>query len=660
MSSIEELNQDVQNICEDVKQLIIDFKGGETGFQYAQRTGLVYFVEPDGPAQQQGLEAKIWYVELLDHQQFDDNLYQQRKRGDSPFTIQFSKDQSSESLEAKACKDVVGRAGLFPDKEAMKKEVLKNSIIEEYNVQDFYKETGCWQRIARSNSFEYVTLGVISFNAIWLWIDTDFNESESLLQADVIFQVAEHFFCAFFSAEWLIRFMSFEYKKHCLKDAWFIFDTFMVSMMVMETWCITIVMVAVGGGGEALVDTSMLRLLRLMRLTRISRMVRLLRAMPELLFMLKGMMAATRSVFFTMTLLILVLYVFGIICRQLADGTVMGAKYFPTVMTAMYSLSIHAALLDGVGGVLTEVGQESMATGFVFSCTIGLASLTVLNMLVGVLCEVVSAVAATEKEEMAVSFVKTKVLHILSILSGSDQDDDNAFKEGAEDGLISKEEFSVLMKHPDAVKALKDVGVDVVTLVDYASLIFQSDARGQSFNRKLEFHEFMDLVLMLRGGNPATVKDIADLRKFIHGQNTSRNNKLSEMEEKLDSTLEKMDWMCQAMAESLGKPPPTFGGADSKYKSVWADDCPQEKEEDAEVLANRMNRLERQMSQSTTNLSTSGKIKKNVFSVGQDLIAGVRNSAPKNMTRAATRTESLDVSDSDTADAVIQQTRSVF
>ena len=45
------------------------------------------------------------------------------------------------------------------------------------------------------------------------------------------------------------------------------------------------------------------RLVRLLRLTRMARMARLLRAMPELLVLIKGMVVAMRSVFFTLCLL---------------------------------------------------------------------------------------------------------------------------------------------------------------------------------------------------------------------------------------------------------------------------------------------------------------------------------------------------------------------
>eukprot|EP00971_Amphidinium_carterae_P054125 1065787-Amphidinium_carterae.1 len=48
-----------------------------------------------------------------------------------------------------------------------------------------------------------------------------------------------------------------------------------------------------------------------------------------------------------------------------------------------------------------------------------LAALTVMNMLIGVLCEVVSATAATEKEEMLVTYVNEKLRSVVKLI---DQD----------------------------------------------------------------------------------------------------------------------------------------------------------------------------------------------------------------------------------------------
>merc|ERR1719387_2770692 len=76
--------------------------------------------------------------------------------------------------------------------------------------------------------------------------------------------------------------------------------------MILETWIMPLI--SSGGGG-----LSQLSILRLLRLLRLSRMARLMRSVPELLTLIKGIVAATRSVGSALVLLIIETYVFAII-----------------------------------------------------------------------------------------------------------------------------------------------------------------------------------------------------------------------------------------------------------------------------------------------------------------------------------------------------------
>merc|ERR1719277_1156747 len=167
-----------------------------------------------------------------------------------------------------------------------------------------------------------------------------------------------------------------------------------------------------------------------------------------------------------------------------------------------------------------------------------------MNLLIGVLCEVVGSVSAAEKEAIAVSLVKEKVVQVLSE-HGLDTDGD---------GLISKEELHGLAEHEEAAKHLQDAGIDVVGLLDLADVIFQSDLHGHEFKKKLNFAEFMDLVLQLRGSNAATVKDIVDLRKFVHTKTTLASNQMARVEDR----LKRLDRNIEVAynSEVLGQTPP--------------------------------------------------------------------------------------------------------
>lgn len=410
---------------------------------------------------------------------------------------------------------------MFIDAAAMKQKMRESMMKPVYDVSDYYKTKGFCQKIARNPIFDNVTLSVIAFNALWMWVDTDLNDSPELLKAHPVFQTAEHFFCAYFSFEWIMRFGAFRRKRDGLKDAWFCFDTFMVSMMVAETWVLTAVMAAAAGGsagGGGLGNASMLRLLRLLRLSRMARMAKLLRSMPELLILVKGMVAAARSVFFTLVLLFVAVYMFAIAFRQLTDGTPLGAKHFSTVIAAMHTLFLDGTLLDGTGQLVRDLLDESWVYVLVLYVFVTLAALMVMNMLIGVLCEVVSAVAAAERDSISVATVKEGITNMIS-RGGLDTDGDN---------MISKAEFNAILYDQDAIRLLNSVDVDTYGLVDLSDFIFSSGDDTQE-ETQLSFEEFIDIVLSLRGSNTATVKDVVELRKIIMERFKNIEGKLDQL-----------------------------------------------------------------------------------------------------------------------------------
>lgn len=284
-----------------------------------------------------------------------------------------------------------------------------------------------------------------------------------------------------------------------------------------------------GGGWGGLGNASILRIFRLLRLSRMTRMIRLLRMMPELVILVKGMVAAIRSVFFTFCLLFIMLYVFGITFRQLAGGNaVLSELYFKSVPTSMYNLLIHGTFLDSLSDVVLSIGAQSRLVVFVFWVFVLLSALTVMNMLIGILCEVVSAVSATEKEAILVSFVKEKMQQLFQELDESG------------DGRISREEFLMILEKREACRLLQDVGVDVIGLVDQVDVIFADDlcVEGE-IKRELDFPELMELILSLRGSCSATVKDIIDLRKFVRtvvGGTTRSLTRIAARLESLEAT----------------------------------------------------------------------------------------------------------------------------
>jgi len=419
---------------------------------------------------------------------------------------------------------------VFPDMQDMMQQV-RNDIVSKptYSVFDFYHETGLFQKIAKAQSFESLTLLVISLNSVWIALDTDMNHSDLLIEAHPVFQVGEHFFCLYFTLEWFIRFRSFRVKKNCMRDAWFVFDSVLVFMMVLETWIMTMVMLVFGGaGGGGLGNASLLRMARLMRLSRMARMARLLRSMPELMILIKGMVAAMRSVLFTLCLLLVLLYVFGIAFRQLSEDTSIGDTYFDSVPSSMYTLLVDGIFMDSLGVVVRDIGEDSIPCAVLFWLFVLVSTLTVMNMLIGVLCEVVSAVAATEKEALTVTFVNNRMKEIVNSIDKN------------QNHRISKDEFVEIINDPKARNVLEEVGVDAVGLVDSASSIFKDYERDEK-TKELSFPDFMEAVLQMRGTNSARVKDIVDLRRLVRSESDRITMQVRHFEERMIAATRHMN-----------------------------------------------------------------------------------------------------------------------
>lgn len=380
--------------------------------------------------------------------------------------------------------------GLFGDMQSQKNADLGEP---DYNVANFYHETGICQMIARSDLFANITLGVIGANAIYIGVDADNNPAPTLAAADIGFQICENFFCVFFTFEWLSRFGAFARKRDCCKDNWFRFDSALVLMMVIETW---VVPVAFAGSGGTGIPTGLVKMLRLLRLAR---MARLMRAFPELVAMMKGVRVASRAVGSALLMLVGLVYVFSIIMFTLLKDFQEDAlvhERFHRLFLCMWTLLIDGTFLDGIGLISRALIDARAYLPLVFLMVFVLASaLTVMNMLIGVLCEVVSAVAASEKEDNAIRMVKDKLLVMLK-----DMDEDGS-------GLISADEIAKVLDDPAALHTLASLQVDVKFLMDQLDMHFED-------SRELTIHTIMDLILMLRGDRPPTMKDMLESLLF--------------------------------------------------------------------------------------------------------------------------------------------------
>merc|ERR1740121_792218 len=77
-----------------------------------------------------------------------------------------------------------------------------------------------------------------------------------------------------------------------------------------------------------------------------------------------------------------------------------------------------------------------------------------------------------------------------------------------ENQTISKSEFSHILNNKVALKLLNDAGVDVISLVSYADVIFEDETK------ELEFKDFMDVVFGFREED-ASLKRQLELKRYL-------------------------------------------------------------------------------------------------------------------------------------------------
>lgn len=361
---------------------------------------------------------------------------------------------------------------------------------EEYSVTQYYKTEGWAQAIARSELFSNATFTVIGLNAVFIGVDADQNKVENPADAEWPYQVCEQLFCAFFLLELLVRLLAFQNKVDSLRDGWFTFDGVLVAHMLLETWAVPAALAVAGG------DVPSTGPLGLLRLLRLARMARLLRNVPELMTLVKGMRAATRAVGSTMLLLVLLIYTFAILMHALLkdEGPLM--EHFGNLRVSMWTLLMTGTFMDSILERLNGIMDVQPFAVCVFLVFVLLSALTVMNMLIGVLCEVVSTVAVAEKEDAAIRLLKQDLLGTLLRWDGDG------------DGQISPAEVEEVLhcEHTKEVLGTLDVSMNHLQGV----LFHEHD--------QISIGDVMEAILQSRGSNHVTVKELVMLEKRLSTQ----------------------------------------------------------------------------------------------------------------------------------------------
>jgi len=399
---------------------------------------------------------------------------------------------------------------------------------------DPLKREGCCAYVVRSQEFFFFSMTTVLLYVIWIAVDVEVNSVGNFVDMPTSFQVVEHTFCTIFLLELLVRFGAFKRIQDCFWDFWFVFDTVLWATQAIEIWLMPLI-----SKGKRVPATGFLRVARILRLLRLGRIMRVLRLFPEVLTLIKGITRATRSVFYTLFMLLVLLFVFAIIFKSEAHEADNLQELFPSIITAVLTLLLKGVLMDGATLTFFAILEDSWILAILFIVFIFLSAFVVLNMLIGILCDVVCQVSQIEKDDAAVNYLRSTLLDLLDCY------DKNGDKQ------LGKEEFELIMGNPEMHHILEHFDVDVTGLVSMKDILFErveletdfkpfpGDPRRSSFkktDRSLSFTEFIKAILRLRGANAATVMDMVDLREYVRRRLDNMDQQVNENTEKLAAT----------------------------------------------------------------------------------------------------------------------------
>jgi hypothetical protein len=263
--------------------------------------------------------------------------------------------------------------------------------------------------------------------------------------------------------------------------------------MIADIWILMPVMHSLSNGGKVKIPTQPLRMLRLFKLTR---MARLMHVFPELVTMIKGLCRSLRAISSCGILIILMVYTWAILIHMLMKDEEEFNKNLYDEMELDFSSIVHCMwtlilcgtlLLDGASVVMTQLlfsGQLNQTLGGLFFLMFALLSaLLILQMLIGVLCDVVSSVGREQRDALAVGLVKQVLLGELQQFDGGD-------------GKISQIELMSVMNNPNSLALINKLNINRLFFLELAKMMFAKPGAQVSIKNILESPPLMDCYMM--------------------------------------------------------------------------------------------------------------------------------------------------------------------
>ncbi|CAL1171457.1 unnamed protein product [Cladocopium goreaui] len=206
----------------------------------------------------------------------------------------------------------------------------------------------------------------------------------------------------------------------------------------------------------------------------------------------------------------------------------------------MMSLFTYGTLADEMAFCCNAISQESIALFWLFTLFVVFSCITLLNMLIGVLCQVVEDNSQEHSKQKMLVDLKTSLEEAFEALDTS------------HDGKISEEEFKKMRTDPNVLDIFFRLGMDQDAMVQRLNhmqeTIFHNpkqeeggeglESEGPPRSSSLSFKQFCDEVIEMQMGSACGVLDVQLLAAKVRSEDSKLRNQLIRLEPELKKLLE--------------------------------------------------------------------------------------------------------------------------
>jgi len=386
------------------------------------------------------------------------------------------------------------------------------------------------QRMVHGHVFEMFFGFLIMTNSIFMGVEVDYTANNPTSDSPLSFYVVNYLYTFFFTVELFIR-VSADRLSYCQggckKQMWNALDVIIVVSSLFEVVLDGMKFMRDAededGGGVNVSNLRIVRIIRISKLMRLFRIGRIMKFVRSLRTLIISIIHTLKSVFWSLLLLTIIIYVFAIIFAQavsdynvsvifnvVPDGFSSNEReqllyHWGTLPDAM--LSLFMSISGGVSwiDVVKPLRLLNTIWLFIFLCFIGFVYFAVLNVVTGVFCQ--SAIESTQQdqESMVQAFISNKNLYTTRFK--------NLFSElDAEDtGIITRDEFEEHINDDRVQAYFGTLGLEAQDAIRLFETLDMSDADEVG----IDIEDFVDGCLRLKG----TAKS-CDLARLLYENKT--------------------------------------------------------------------------------------------------------------------------------------------